>query len=214
MLRSLVGSEMCIRDRYQRRVRGSWFSCMGRCIAIPAGLAQAVQSCSLRYADCFNAGKNLTTPVPSSWLEPGGEVEKREHVWRLPGKANPNSDRDIWIRVARGVQVLSQEERPAKRRRVALPAKLVAEVHSSGLTLLNCVRCAELNPAPDLHPHFEVRWGSNKPSNNKSYKFHWRIPQGVANSGLGDEDIRTRVMHGFHVLTSQGDANIILICVG
>eukprot|EP00658_Telonema_sp_P-2_P025576 TRINITY_DN202_c0_g2_i10.p1 TRINITY_DN202_c0_g2~~TRINITY_DN202_c0_g2_i10.p1 ORF type:complete len:391 (+),score=80.01 TRINITY_DN202_c0_g2_i10:160-1332(+) len=34
MLRSLVGSEMCIRDRYQRRVRGTTFSGMATCSAL------------------------------------------------------------------------------------------------------------------------------------------------------------------------------------
>eukprot|EP00658_Telonema_sp_P-2_P078455 TRINITY_DN734_c0_g1_i1.p2 TRINITY_DN734_c0_g1~~TRINITY_DN734_c0_g1_i1.p2 ORF type:complete len:134 (+),score=34.96 TRINITY_DN734_c0_g1_i1:139-540(+) len=42
MLRSLVGSEMCIRDRYQRRVRGIAHNLMGLCFRLLLLAAAAV----------------------------------------------------------------------------------------------------------------------------------------------------------------------------
>eukprot|EP00658_Telonema_sp_P-2_P002858 TRINITY_DN11055_c0_g1_i1.p1 TRINITY_DN11055_c0_g1~~TRINITY_DN11055_c0_g1_i1.p1 ORF type:complete len:181 (+),score=45.48 TRINITY_DN11055_c0_g1_i1:52-594(+) len=42
MLRSLVGSEMCIRDRYQRRVRGDYLSSMVKAVLLVLALSMAL----------------------------------------------------------------------------------------------------------------------------------------------------------------------------
>eukprot|EP00658_Telonema_sp_P-2_P057794 TRINITY_DN4620_c0_g1_i1.p3 TRINITY_DN4620_c0_g1~~TRINITY_DN4620_c0_g1_i1.p3 ORF type:complete len:137 (-),score=11.31 TRINITY_DN4620_c0_g1_i1:255-665(-) len=54
MLRSLVGSEMCIRDRYQRRVRGP------RPRPCPTSLAAA-------SGVTLNAASNCTSSIPRVW---------------------------------------------------------------------------------------------------------------------------------------------------
>eukprot|EP00658_Telonema_sp_P-2_P037843 TRINITY_DN27208_c0_g1_i1.p2 TRINITY_DN27208_c0_g1~~TRINITY_DN27208_c0_g1_i1.p2 ORF type:complete len:116 (-),score=38.21 TRINITY_DN27208_c0_g1_i1:55-402(-) len=62
MLRSLVGSEMCIRDRYQRRVRGVEMVSQGQVVSlVAAGLAGipvgSIYAWSV-YVDPINAARD------------------------------------------------------------------------------------------------------------------------------------------------------------
>eukprot|EP00658_Telonema_sp_P-2_P001518 TRINITY_DN10566_c0_g1_i7.p2 TRINITY_DN10566_c0_g1~~TRINITY_DN10566_c0_g1_i7.p2 ORF type:complete len:104 (+),score=36.88 TRINITY_DN10566_c0_g1_i7:45-314(+) len=65
MLRSLVGSEMCIRDRYQRRVRGP--SKQERCMLSPARAPRRF----LAHTDCHQA---LPPAVQSRGSTSSGKV--------------------------------------------------------------------------------------------------------------------------------------------
>eukprot|EP00658_Telonema_sp_P-2_P078674 TRINITY_DN7427_c0_g1_i7.p1 TRINITY_DN7427_c0_g1~~TRINITY_DN7427_c0_g1_i7.p1 ORF type:complete len:298 (+),score=84.31 TRINITY_DN7427_c0_g1_i7:129-896(+) len=73
MLRSLVGSEMCIRDRYQRRVRGSWIAWMvGRVLCLHSFRmsAEALRLQSSKFsnlAECLGAhGELVFVDAPHS----------------------------------------------------------------------------------------------------------------------------------------------------
>eukprot|EP00658_Telonema_sp_P-2_P001041 TRINITY_DN1038_c0_g1_i2.p1 TRINITY_DN1038_c0_g1~~TRINITY_DN1038_c0_g1_i2.p1 ORF type:complete len:784 (-),score=206.35 TRINITY_DN1038_c0_g1_i2:295-2601(-) len=79
MLRSLVGSEMCIRDRYQRRVRGFLVSAMlPRCLTVLATMALALGSSTIHPAALNEADHGSWPPISQEDL---GEVAKVQDEW-------------------------------------------------------------------------------------------------------------------------------------